>query len=60
MVALCWATGSMAGPVVGGVLADTNWRWIFFINLPIGVLAFLLLIAFWRIPNTDTSPEESS
>lgn len=57
MVALCWATGSMAGPVVGGVLADTNWRWIFFINLPIGVLAFLLLIAFWRIPNTDTSPE---
>lgn len=53
MVALCWATGSMAGPVVGGVLADTNWRWIFFINLPIGTLALVSLFVFLRIPNND-------
>lgn len=53
MVALCWATGSMAGPVVGGVLADTNWRWIFFINLPIGTLALVLLFVFLRIPNNS-------
>ncbi|KAI7879037.1 MFS general substrate transporter, partial [Lichtheimia hyalospora FSU 10163] len=55
VVALCWATGSAAGPVVGGALADRNWRWIFFINLPIGVIALLLLIVFLRIPDNDES-----
>lgn len=55
MVALCWATGSVAGPVVGGALADKNWPWIFFINLPIGVIALLLLIVFLRILDNDVS-----
>jgi EmrB/QacA subfamily drug resistance transporter len=32
----------MLGPVFGGFLVDQiSWRWIFFINLPIGVLSFL-------------------
>ncbi len=39
-----WGVGSMVGPilgpVVGGWLTDTfNWRWVFFINVPIGVIA---------------------
>lgn len=41
-------TGPIMGPVLGGWLTDNyNWRWIFFINLPIGIIAsvaiFLLL-----------------
>jgi DHA2 family multidrug resistance protein len=38
--------GSIAGPVLGGWLTENfNWRWTFYINLPIGVLAFVGLLA---------------
>lgn len=33
-----WAIGGVAGPVLGGLILKTaDWRWIFFINIPIGV-----------------------
>ena len=32
------------GPVLGGVLTSASWRWIFFVNLPIGVLALLVTL----------------
>ena len=35
--------GSAAGPLLGGALAAWDWRWIFFINLPVGALALALL-----------------
>ncbi len=36
---ITWAIGGIAGPVLGGlILAASNWRWIFFINVPIGIL----------------------
>ncbi|QXU52191.1 MFS transporter [Rhodococcus sp. LW-XY12] len=34
------------GPVVGGLLATVNWRWVFLVNVPIGVI--LLLVGFGR------------
>ena len=39
--------GPIAGPALGGWLTENyNWRWVFFINIPIGVLAFLgILVA---------------
>ena len=37
--------GPILGPALGGWLTDNyNWRWVFFINLPIGILAFLGLL----------------
>jgi len=42
-----WAMGgavaASSGPVLGGVLDLVDWRWIFVINLPVGVLALVLL-----------------
>ena len=38
--------GPILGPTVGGYLADEwSWRWIFYINLPVGVVGFLLASA---------------
>jgi DHA2 family multidrug resistance protein len=46
-----WGFGIMLapilGPTVGGYIADNwSWRWIFYINLPIGIVGFLLVSAF--------------
>ncbi|MDC7784456.1 DHA2 family efflux MFS transporter permease subunit [Rhodoplanes sp. TEM] len=39
--------GPILGPVIGGWLTDhLSWRWVFYINLPIGVVAFLGISAF--------------
>ncbi len=38
--------GPVLGPVLGGILTDAyNWRWVFFINVPIGILALAGIFA---------------
>lgn len=46
-----WGVGVMVGPILGptlgGWLTETyDWRWVFYVNLPIGILTFLGLAAF--------------
>ena len=39
--------GPILGPTVGGYMADEwSWRWIFYINLPVGIVGFLMASAF--------------
>jgi EmrB/QacA subfamily drug resistance transporter len=45
------ALGASAGPTIGGFLTTLGtWRWIFYVNVPIGIVAILLTL--WLIPPT--------
>ncbi len=44
--------GPIVGPLMGGIITDTwSWRWIFYINIPIGLLAIFLSILFIHDPH---------
>jgi EmrB/QacA subfamily drug resistance transporter len=54
-----FATSSVLGPLVGGLFAGadqilwiTGWRWVFLLNLPIGVAALFMVVNFLHIPHT--------
>jgi EmrB/QacA subfamily drug resistance transporter len=45
-IASVWAVASLVGPTLGGVFSEAlTWRWIFFVNLPLGLAAAWML---WR------------
>jgi DHA2 family multidrug resistance protein len=55
-----WGMGVMLGPIlgptVGGVLTDAyNWRWVFYINVPIGIASCAALWIFFKDTARDSS-----
>lgn len=51
------AAGGMAaalGPVIGGLLVTASWRWVFFVNVPIGLAA--LVIGWRQLPDVPGHP----
>ncbi|SIT84868.1 MFS transporter [Microbacterium sp. RU33B] len=45
----------LVGPLAGGLLVDSlGWEWIFFVNLPVGVVGFVL--AWMLVPKLETHP----
>jgi EmrB/QacA subfamily drug resistance transporter len=46
-----FAVASVAGPLLGGFFVDQlSWRWVFYINLPVGIVALVVTSAVLRIP----------
>ncbi|MGC8658136.1 MAG: DHA2 family efflux MFS transporter permease subunit [Desulfomonilaceae bacterium] len=44
--------GPILGPLLGGYLTDNySWRWIFYINVPIGIVALVMIISFVADPH---------
>lgn len=49
--------GPIVGPVLGGFLTDNfSWRWVFYVNLPVGVGCILLLLLF--MPRSPVRPRK--
>ncbi|MET0250899.1 MAG: DHA2 family efflux MFS transporter permease subunit [Novosphingobium sp.] len=47
--------GPIAGPVLGGYLTENfDWRWVFYVNVPIGIVATLVLLS--AMPRLETVP----
>ena len=55
-IASVWAIASFVGPTLGGVFSDyLSWRWIFFVNLPLGIAAGWVL---WRRFDENVEPRK--
>ncbi|CUA72529.1 hypothetical protein RSOLAG22IIIB_04926 [Rhizoctonia solani] len=58
IVGAVWAIASAIGPPVGGAFAERNWRWLFYINVPITGLAVVLVLLFLNLNTPKDSFSE--
>ncbi|KAK2809160.1 hypothetical protein FQN50_003995 [Emmonsiellopsis sp. PD_5] len=50
LIQMAGTVGAAIGPFIGGVItSQSSWRWVFYINLPIGGTAFVALFLFLRL-----------
>jgi EmrB/QacA subfamily drug resistance transporter len=52
-----WGFSSVVGPVVGGFITDQiSWRWVFFINIPVGIVAATIIGFALKEPKQKQKP----
>ncbi|KAI0019239.1 MFS general substrate transporter [Xylariomycetidae sp. FL0641] len=50
VIMLIYSMGTILGPFIGGSIVETgDWRWIFYINLPVGAVSFAVLFVYLRV-----------
>ncbi|KAF3919543.1 hypothetical protein ABW20_dc0102025 [Dactylellina cionopaga] len=58
-VGATWALASAFGPILGGVFAsNASWRWCFIINIPIGIIAMIIIFYFLRLHSPKIGVKE--
>ncbi|MFW0178619.1 MDR family MFS transporter [Rothia sp. P7208] len=59
LIGAAFGIASVAGPLLGGFLTDAlSWRWVFYVNLPLGALALFFILKFLHLgtPKHATPP----
>lgn len=52
-----WGFAGIAGPLLGGLIVHAlGWRWVFYVNVPFGVLSGVILALFYRDPERAGPP----
>lgn len=52
-----WNGAAILGPLIGGWLIDVfSWHWVFYINIPIGLIAFLICLIYYKPVTPKQTP----
>jgi EmrB/QacA subfamily drug resistance transporter len=55
LIGAVFAVASVAGPLLGGFLVDSlSWRWVFYVNVPIGAFAIAIVVLRLHLPSHHT------
>ncbi len=61
LIGLTWGLAAAGGPPVGGALASSgNWRWLFYLNVPVSCVALVLVYLFLNVKTPRSSWREKA